>query len=183
MAHLAQLTRGATVPGILPDGLVTIIDVKWIGTVAVEATYKDAAGRLGSELLYRDREPSLEITAEGQPWSFDGDCAQFRLVSEARRIQLAYLFDPLLAVHTLVVEPLPHQITTAYGAMLRRQPLRSLLANDPRAGRGNYGVPFRLPFFFPVDSAVGLPCPVRPISGDRQGGGSPGLRNLRFSSS
>ena len=51
----------ALVKGILPEGLVTIIDVKWIGTVAIEVTHKDSAGRLGSELLYRDREPTLEI--------------------------------------------------------------------------------------------------------------------------
>ena len=125
----------ATVKGILPDGLVTIVDMKWIGTVAIEATYKDAAGRLGSELLYREREATLEIAAEGRPWSFDGDGELFRLVSEARRIQLAYLFDPLLAVHTSLVEPLPHQITAVYGEMLPRQPLRFLLADDPGAGK------------------------------------------------
>ena len=135
MAQLELLTRGATVKGILPEGLVTIIDVKWIGTVAIEVTYKDSAGRLGSELLYRDREPTLEIVADGRPWSFDGDGALFRLVSEARRIQLAYLFDPLLAVHTSLVEPLPHQITAVYSSMLSRQPLRFLLADDPGAGK------------------------------------------------
>jgi hypothetical protein len=47
----------------------------------------------------------------GRPWSFDGDGAAFRLVSEAHRIRLAHLFDPVLAVHTSMVEPLPHQIT------------------------------------------------------------------------
>ncbi len=31
------------------------------------------AGRLGNELLYRDREPALEIAEAGRPWSFDGD--------------------------------------------------------------------------------------------------------------
>src|SRR5438552_10802389 len=135
MAQLENLTRGASVKGILPDGLVTVIDVKWIGTVAVELTYKDSAGNLGNELLYRDREPTLEIAVEGRPWSFDGDGAMFRLVSEAHRISLAYLFDPLLAVHTSLVEPLPHQITAVYEEMLTRQPLRFLLADDPGSGK------------------------------------------------
>jgi len=58
-----------------------------------------------------------------------------RLVSEAQRIRLAYLFDPLLAIHTSLVEPLPHQITGVYGEMLTRQPLRFLLADDPGAGK------------------------------------------------
>ncbi len=109
--------------------------MKWIGTVAIELTYKDAAGKLGNELLYRDREPTLEIAVAGRPWSFDGDGAMFRLVSEAHRIRLAYLFDPLLAVHTSLVEPLPHQITAVYEEMLPRQPLRYLLADDPGAGK------------------------------------------------
>ena len=107
----------------------------WIGTVAIEVTYKDSNGRLGNELIYRDREPTLEIVETGRPWSFDGDPALFRLLSEANRIRLAYLFDPLLAVHTSLVEPLPHQITAVYSEMLSRQPLRFLLADDPGAGK------------------------------------------------
>jgi hypothetical protein len=97
--------------------------------------YKDSAGRLGHELLYRDREPTLEAVTEGRLWSFDGDGALFRLVSEAHRIQLAHLFDPLLAVHTSLVDPQPHQITAVYDEMIARQPLRSLLADDPGAGK------------------------------------------------
>jgi hypothetical protein len=37
----------------------------------------------------------FEIVAVGRPWSFDGDGALFWLVSEAQRIRLAHLFDPL----------------------------------------------------------------------------------------
>src|SRR5438552_3382052 len=135
MTTLEEITRGTAVRGILPEGLVTIGDVRWIGTVAIEVTYKDSAGRLGNELLYRDREPTLEVVEAGRPWSFDGDGGLFRLVSEAHRIRLAYLFDPLLAVHTSLVDPLPHQITAVYGEMLTRQPLRFLLADDPGAGK------------------------------------------------
>src|SRR6266516_4559160 len=135
MAQLEQLTRGATVKGILPDALITVVDIQWHGDVAITLTYRDAAGRLGNEILYRDREPSLEIATVGFPWSFDGDGTLLRLVSEAYRIHLAYLFDPLLAVHTSLVEPLPHQITAVYGEMLPRQPLRFLLADDPGAGK------------------------------------------------
>lgn len=135
MARLEELTRGAQVSGILPDGLVTVVDVKWYGSGVVELTYKSRAGRLGSELIYREREPSIEIATEGRPWSFDADGQTLRLVSEAYRIRLAHLFDPLLAVHTSLVDPLPHQITAVYGEMLTRQPLRFLLADDPGAGK------------------------------------------------
>ena len=135
MARLEELKRGVTLRGILPDGLVTVVDVQWYGDTAVELTYKDASGRPGNELLYRERESTIDIVAAGEPWSFDGDGALFRLAAEAHRIQLAYLFDPLLAVHTSLVEPLPHQITAVYGEMLPRQPLRFLLADDPGAGK------------------------------------------------
>jgi hypothetical protein len=73
MSRLEELTKGTSVKGVLPDGLVTVVDVKWIGTVAVELTYKDALGRLGNELLHRDDEPTLEVVTAGRPWSFDGD--------------------------------------------------------------------------------------------------------------
>src|SRR5262245_7646016 len=61
MARLEEITRGASIQGILPEALVTVIAVKCIGTVAIEVTYKDSTGRLGNELLYRDREPPLEV--------------------------------------------------------------------------------------------------------------------------
>ena len=135
MSRLEEITRGTVVKGVLPDGFVTAVDVHWIGSAAIELTYKDSQGRLGSELLYRDREPALEILESGTPWSFDSDPALFRLVSEAHRIRLAYLFDPFLAVHTALIDPLPHQISAVYETMLPRQPLRFLLADDPGAGK------------------------------------------------
>jgi len=135
MARLEELTPGASLRGILPDGLVTVVAVQWYGRDALELTYKDAAGRPGARLLYRDDEPALAIAVAGRPWSFDGDGRLFRLVAEAHRIRLAHLFDPLLAVHTSLVEPLPHQITAVYETMLPRQPLRFLLADDPGAGK------------------------------------------------
>ncbi|HEX6899316.1 MAG TPA: helicase-related protein [Thermoanaerobaculia bacterium] len=135
MSKLEEIQPNASIRGILPDALVNVVSVHWHGSEALELTYKDAAGKLGSELLYRHDEPRIEIAEKGRPWSFDGDGALFRLVSEAQRIRLAHLFDPVLAVHTSVVEPLPHQITAVYEAMLPRQPLRFLLADDPGAGK------------------------------------------------
>jgi SNF2 family DNA or RNA helicase len=135
MTMLETLTPGATVRGILPDAAVTVVSAQWFGDDALELTYKDPAGKVANELLYRHDEARLEIVERGRPWSFDGDGATFRLVSEAQRIRLAHLFDPLLAVHTSDVEPLPHQITAVYQAMLPRQPLRYLLADDPGAGK------------------------------------------------
>ena len=135
VSQLEDLQPNASVRGILPDSLATVVSVKWFGSEALELTYKDPVGRLANTLLYRHDEQRLEVVELGRPWSFDGDGALFRLVSEAQRIRLAHLFDPVLAVHTSDVEPLPHQITAVYDAMLPRQPLRFLLADDPGAGK------------------------------------------------
>jgi len=135
MNRLEDLKANSVLRGILPDTFVTVINTKWYGTDAVELTYKSATGNLGNTILYRSDESKIEVVTEGRPWSFDGDGDAFRLVSEANRIQLAHLFDPLLAVHTSLIEPLPHQITAVYESMLPRQPLRYLLADDPGAGK------------------------------------------------
>jgi SNF2 family DNA or RNA helicase len=135
VSRLEEITPGTAIKGILPDSLVTAVSTQWFGSEALELTYKDPTGRVANQLLYRHDEPRFEVVAAGRPWSFDGDGALFRLVSEAQRIRLAHLFDPVLAVHTSLVDPLPHQITAVYEAMLPRQPLRFLLADDPGAGK------------------------------------------------
>ena len=135
MIRLEDLQPNAAVRGLLPDCLITVVSVQWFGSEALELTYKTPTGKVANELLYRHDEPRLDLVEQGRPWSFDGDGALFRLVSEAHRIRLAHLFDPVLAVHTSIVDPLPHQITAVYETMLPRQPLRFLLADDPGAGK------------------------------------------------
>lgn len=135
MSKLEDLQINSSIRGILPDCLVTIVGVQWFGSEAIELTYKNPSGKVANELLYRHDENRIEVIQQGRPWSFDGDGHLFRLVSEAHRIRLAHLFDPVLAVHTSIVEPLPHQITAVYEEMLPRQPLRFLLADDPGAGK------------------------------------------------
>jgi SNF2 family DNA or RNA helicase len=135
MTRLEDLQPTAAVRGILPDQVVAVVSIQWFGSEALELTYKASSGRVANELLYRHDESRLEIVEYVRPWSFDGEGHLFRLVSEAHRIRLAHLFDPVLAVHTSLVEPLPHQITAVYEAMLPCQPLRFLLADDPGAGK------------------------------------------------
>jgi superfamily II DNA or RNA helicase len=132
---LERLTPGASVRGIRPDEAVEVVAVEWHGDSALTLTYRTAAGQPQQELLSREDEARLEVVDKGRPWSFDGDGADYRLVAEAHRIRLAHLYDPVLAVHTSLLEPLPHQITAVYEEMLPRQPLRFLLADDPGAGK------------------------------------------------
>ena len=132
---LEDLTPNAAVRGIRPDAPVAVVNAQWHGADALTLIYRLPSGGVAEEILYREDEARLQLAEQGRPWSFDGDGATYRLVAEAHRIRLAYLFDPMLAVHCSLVEPLPHQITAVYQAMLPRQPLRFLLADDPGAGK------------------------------------------------
>ena len=135
MTGLEDIKHGAMVRGVAPGHSVQIISVDWIGNQAVNLVYRDPNGGVSETTLYRDDEHRLDIDARGRIWSFDGDGALLRLVTEANRIELAHHFDPYLSIHTSLVDPLPHQISAVYGEMLSRQPLRFLLADDPGAGK------------------------------------------------
>jgi len=135
MAALEDIKNGALVRGIAANQSVQVVSVDWIGDQALNVIYRDQNGAVSESTLYRDDEHRLELDAKGRPWSFDADGALLRLATEANRIKLAHYFDPYLAIHTSLVDPLPHQISAVYGEMLPRQPLRFLLADDPGAGK------------------------------------------------
>ena len=135
MSTLEDIKSGAILRGIAPNQAVQVVSVDWIGDQAVNVVFRDQNGTVAERTLYRDDEYRLEVEASGRPWSFDADGALLRLVTEANRIKLAHYFDPYLAIHTSLVDPLPHQISAVYGEMLPRQPLRFLLADDPGAGK------------------------------------------------
>lgn len=135
MVRLEDIKGGAFVRGVVPRQPVQIISIDWIGQQAVNVVFRDQNGAVAEGTLYRDDEHRLELDARGRLWSFDADGGLLRLVTEANRIKLAHYFDPYLAVHTSLVDPLPHQISAVYGEMLPRQPLRFLLADDPGAGK------------------------------------------------
>src|SRR3989338_10681438 len=135
MGKLEDIKPGALISGLSSLGPVTIINTEWHGKDTLTVYFKDLNGDLGQDILDRSSEEKLDVSEAGISWTFEADPSLFRLASEARRIRLAYLFDPLLAVHTSKIRPLPHQITAVYDKMLHRQPLRFLLADDPGAGK------------------------------------------------
>jgi hypothetical protein len=135
MARLEEIKNGAMVGGIAPNQPVEVVSVEWIGDQAINVVFRDPNSSVSETILYRDDEHRLELVQSGRLWSFDADGAMLRLATEANRIKLAHYFDPYLAIHTSLVEPLPHQISAVYGEMIPRQPLRFLLADDPGAGK------------------------------------------------
>ena len=42
MIRLEDLKSGARITGLLPHTVVTVVDVRWIGSTAVELPYKEA---------------------------------------------------------------------------------------------------------------------------------------------
>jgi SNF2 family DNA or RNA helicase len=133
--RLEDLTPGNALIGLEASAVATIVAVVPIAEGAVQVIYKTPEGTLKERLLGRTDEATIALATQERPWAFDGDGEAFQLAIEAKRIDLAFLFDPMMAVHTSNVDPLPHQITAVYEAMLPRQPLRYVLADDPGAGK------------------------------------------------
>ena len=134
-SRLEDLTPGVRVRGINGQDEVLVIGVSWHGTNAVTLTFKDQINQLGDVLLYRDHEPELQVFRAAAVSAFDGDPNDFKLALEAYRIRMAARFDPMLAVSTSDVDPLPHQLKAVYSELLPRTPLRFLLADDPGSGK------------------------------------------------
>ena len=132
---LEDIKNHAIISGIEPNESVRIISTEPVGDNALTVYYKRSGGALLERMLFRTDEANLYLSEIGRPWAFDAPGEDFKLVLEAYRISLAHLFDPMMAVHTSNVEPLPHQITAVYESMLPRQPLRYILADDPGAGK------------------------------------------------
>ena len=135
MLKLEEVKKDVQVTGLVPGQAVRIVNVDEVGPNARLVAYRNEQGKLDEQTLFRTDEHRLSLTTVGRAWAFDADPAGFKLALEAYRISLAHLFDPMMAVHTSNVEPLPHQISAVYEAMLPRQPLRFVLADDPGAGK------------------------------------------------
>ncbi len=134
MVLLEELKPGVRIEGLIPAEVITVIAAQWHGADAVELTYKTAASSLGQQVVFRKDQDKLSVAQSGSR-AFDANASDVKLVAEAQRISLAGLFDPMLAVATSDVRPLPHQIRAVYGELLPRTPLRFLLADDPGAGK------------------------------------------------
>ncbi len=132
--NLDDLKPGQKLAGVLPGEPVDVVATAQHGPDTVQLTYRSAAGTLGERILDRDAEATLSLVENHRrPLDAPGD--DFKLAAEAQRIKLAGLYDPMLAVSTSDIRPLPHQLRAVYGELLPRRPLRFLLADDPGAGK------------------------------------------------
>ncbi|MDY6865120.1 MAG: helicase-related protein [Halobacteriota archaeon] len=70
----------------------------------------------------------IETNFSIEPW-------KVFLALETTRYRFASMYDPLLAMNTSKVDPLPHQIEAVYGHVLKLPRIRFLIADDPGAGK------------------------------------------------
>jgi superfamily II DNA or RNA helicase len=134
MVQLESIQAGRRYVGIVPGRAVRVDLAQQQGDSAT-VIWTDGDGNIGRQVLFRDHETDIEEQAAGATWDFSADPSEFKLASEALRIKYAHLFDPFSAVHSSAIQPLPHQIQAVYGCLLKQQPLRFLLADDPGAGK------------------------------------------------
>ena len=132
--ELEELTDGIRLTGVVAGQLVSVVAVQPQSSDVVKLFYETTDGQVVPRIFTRAEIERLNIAhRQGRP--FDAPADEFRLVAEAQRIKLAGLWDPMLAVTTSDIEPLPHQLRAVYGELLPRRPLRFLLADDPGAGK------------------------------------------------
>ena len=77
--------------------------------------YQNPAGqpaRSASGCCFEATSPTSALPSQAGPGPSPTGSA-FKLAAEAYRIDLANLFDPMMAIHSANVEPLPHQICAA----------------------------------------------------------------------
>ena len=133
---LATLRAGQRLRGLVPGRAVTLIAMDPVDAGLVEVFCRDDSGRVGARAITDADVARFEIAGDFDSASaFDADPDEFRLAAEALRIKYAALYDPMVAVNTSDVDPLPHQIRAVYEELLPRIPLRFLLADDPGEGK------------------------------------------------
>ncbi|HEY7124066.1 MAG TPA: hypothetical protein VH540_08970, partial [Ktedonobacterales bacterium] len=98
--------------------------------------FKDPQTGAISQAIYAlpDAEARFQVL-EGAPSAFRAEPELVRMVAEGYRLQHAYLFNPIFATETSLIDLLPHQFLAVYRHLLKESRLRFLLADDAGAGK------------------------------------------------
>lgn len=111
-----EVKKADTMPG----------SVRIVGSMTGSGAHVDAI--LSGEELAHIGIRKIGCDFSSEPW-------KVFLALETIRYRFASMYDPLLAMNTSKVDPLPHQIDAVYGHVLRMPRIRFLLAHDPGAGK------------------------------------------------
>lgn len=134
MADSENLMPGDLVSGLDPGELVEVQRVAPFGSKVLVEGVGVQSRRLIKRPLTSDELNSL-TKIRGSAFSYDGDAQIFLLGAEAERIRIAHQFDPLFAINSSIVDPLPHQVEAVYRYLLPLPRIRFLLADDTGAGK------------------------------------------------
>ncbi|MGC8908741.1 MAG: helicase-related protein [Desulfomonilaceae bacterium] len=105
----------------LGDGYIRLIGVTTASRKAIDQTLEAA--------------DLAEAVVRRAETLFNANPVHVFLSLEAKRYRYADLYDPLLAMNSSKVDPLPHQIEAVYGHVLKLPRIRFLIADDPGAGK------------------------------------------------
>ena len=132
----ADLVPGVRVLGLSEQGPATITRVEALAGDNFEVTHRDDLGQVGFQVMAASdlgRLP-LEPVRMKSP-TFAADPNEFRFAAQALDLKYAATRDPMIAVHSSQIDPLPHQLQAVYSHLLPKFGLRFLLADDPGAGK------------------------------------------------
>lgn len=132
-AIVARIKPGVVVSGPFIPEPIEVLAITPLGASLKVIGRGTQTGLTHDPVLSREQLEQLDISAEREP--FDGDAALFRLGVEARRLGLAYEYDPFFSLSIARVDPLPHQLEAVYDYFLKLPRIRFLLADDPGAGK------------------------------------------------
>jgi len=130
----SNLAPGDVVSGLESSELVEIQRVAPFGGKTLVEGVGLQSRRMVKRPLAADELAAL-VKVRGQQHTFDSDARLFLLGAEAERIRIAHQFDPLFAVNSSIVDPLPHQVEAVYRYLLPLPRIRFLLADDTGAGK------------------------------------------------
>jgi superfamily II DNA or RNA helicase len=129
-----SLAPGDVVLGLESSELVELRRIVPFGGKTLVEGVGLQSGRMVRRPLAAEELAAL-VKVRGQQHTFDGDARLFLLGAEAERIRIAHQFDPLFAVNSSIVDPLPHQVEAVYRYLLPLPRIRFLLADDTGAGK------------------------------------------------
>lgn len=112
---------------------VKVISVRSMGSfLNIKGTTR-FSGTTVDDLIPIDELDKMEIIDTNT--SFSADAQEVFLALECLRYRYASMYDPLLAMNTAKIHPLPHQIEAVYSHVLKKPRIRFLIADDPGAGK------------------------------------------------
>ena len=137
MLESNQIQIGDVVDGLgVGNELVSIIKIEHIGSRVVVDGVAQGSQKAISRPLTQEALKNIRVVSRANiGYTYDGDAKKFLSGAEAMRISIAYQYDPLFAVSSSIVDPLPHQVEAVYNYLLPLHRIRFLLGDDTGAGK------------------------------------------------